>query len=696
MIRKGVAIAGFAAIVGLSGLPSPAHAGETLVDDFSASSTTWTFYNGAEFPGATGSLSLVPGWSGQGLRISFNMTGGGHYVSADKNFSLPAVPSALAFRAKYGPATRVAVRIQDGGGQTCQYALHHPLTDPDPAQWTRLFVQTAFPTSWWGGAADGVLHNGIRKISVMAQPLLSSSGTYYPSAGSVDVDDVVYMDAAPDRLNPAVAPVNLPVVGDLEDNLGVVAHFNSDDAALDAARAAGFHWVRRDLSWSSVEKSTGVYDFSAYDQLTASLQSRGLAPLFILDYGNTLYANASPPTTAAARTAFGNFAEAAASHFAGRGYHYEIWNEPNLSGFWPSGPNAAQYAALVQAVLPRIRNADSTAQVVTAGIAGTDWTYFRDMLAAGVGRVDAIAVHPYRPGIPESALDDFIALRPLVSQAFPTSPPPLADSEWGYTSTWYGAGDSPAARDTQARYACRKILTSWLLGVPFHVYYEYRDSSADPTDQEGNFGLVTSSNQTKPALTAVSTLTRLVRGRHFAGLLPQSCPGLNAARFDGPTDMLLVVWREEGAAGTAPEVRFTQAPAAVADFLGNPVGWTNMGGGEVSVPVGNAPTYLTFPAIAILGQDVSHPYDLHFWPNPADKQLRFAWEGTPAAEGIQVQLYNAAGQAVAEAASGASSQTLDMDVHSLASGVYIFHAVVTVGEAKVHRQGRVAVLHGRH
>ena len=72
-----------------------------------------------------------------------------------------------------------------------------------------------------------------------------------------------------------------------------------------------------DFLWSDIEKTKGVYDFSAYDSLLAGLTARHIKPLFILDYGNDLY-ETGPPRSPEARAAFARFAAAAVRHYHGQ------------------------------------------------------------------------------------------------------------------------------------------------------------------------------------------------------------------------------------------------------------------------------------------------------------------------------------------------------------------------------------------
>jgi hypothetical protein len=104
---------------------------------------------------------------------------------------------------------------------------------------------------------------------------------------------------------------------------------------MEMLAAAGFKWVRMDFTWAGTEREKGVYDFSAYDRLDAHLDKHKLRALFILDYGNKLYEpDGSSPHTDESRAAFARWAAAAVAHFKGKGYLWELWNEPNIAQFW--------------------------------------------------------------------------------------------------------------------------------------------------------------------------------------------------------------------------------------------------------------------------------------------------------------------------------------------------------------------------
>lgn len=101
---------------------------------------------------------------------------------------------------------------------------------------------------------------------------------------------------------------------------------------------------------------------------------------------------------------------------------YEVWNEPNHVRFWPSGPNASEYTALLAAAHAAIKQADGGATVLLGGLSKSDYDFLAEVYAAG-GRpyFDAVALHPYtgsadprwcwtEPGSTRLAKDSFCAI----------------------------------------------------------------------------------------------------------------------------------------------------------------------------------------------------------------------------------------------------------------------------------------------
>ncbi len=401
--------------------------------------------------------------------------------------------------------------------------------------------------------------------------------------------------AASLTLDPFTLPVTPAPAGsaELAPLLGVNIHFTRDARALDAARSAGFTWARMDLTWAQIETAPGSYDFSDYDGLLADLAARGMRALLILDYGHPLYTGGAnlPPVTSAAIQAFGDFAEAAARHFAGRGARYEIWNEPNSDRFWPPEADAGQYAALAAHAIERVRTGDPAAEATTGGLAGMDKMFlFECLLAGGGAGAAAIGCHPYRDSAPETAIDDVLFWRAIVTQMLPADPPSWV-TEWGYTATWFGDGHAAEARARQAVMAARELLTCWSLGFPLIVYYDLRDDGDDGSEDEHNFGLLARDYADKPAMRAVRALSAAADGRQLAGLIQLGATNLSALRLDGANDLVVALWASAGedAVLVAHE---TEAFSMLGERLALPSSGTQL---VCSVAEAAGPVYLLFP-----------------------------------------------------------------------------------------------------
>ena len=464
------------------------------IDDFESPSSPapWSFSNGPEFPGATGSLSLGTGHHGRGAHLAYNFTGGGAYVSANLDLASLVNGEAVGFWAKASGGCWISLRVRDSTGQILQYSLSRPLEAMNSNAWYQHVVELDAPTLHFGGANDGILHNPIAGISVLAGNF-GQFGLENGLTGAIDFDEVIVINPLQCELHPFSDSLDLPPAGksNLMADLGVAIHFPMypnyiiDTAALDAVRRAGFSWVRMDLFWSDIERTPGVYNFANFDALLAALETRGLKALFILAYSNTLHSDCPPghppeycfvygPQSPPTIHAFGNYAEAAARHFAGHGVRYEVWNEPNIATFWKPVPDANHYSALAREAIDRVHTGDPSALVTTAGLSSFDFKFLRGVLTAGGGATaDAIGIHPYRYIAPETATDEIVHMRAIVSAGLSPAVP-IWDTEWGYSSQWFGGnGAIPSARRRQAVLVLRKILSakSWAFLYRFTMIF---------------------------------------------------------------------------------------------------------------------------------------------------------------------------------------------------------------------------------
>jgi hypothetical protein len=250
-----------------------------------------------------------------------------------------------------------------------------------------------------------------------------------------------------------------------------------DEAAdIPHVAEAGFEAVRTDLFWNIVEPEPGRYDFSRFDPFLDALQRHRLRPVLILDYGNPHYDAGQSPRTPEARAAFARFAAASARRYAGRGIVWEIWNEPNIAGFWTPRPDAPAYVALVAETARALRAADPTGTIAGLSLGGCVWDreFVRDAFAAGLlAHVDAVSIHLYPAPDAAGALEYFEELRAQMR---------AAGGERPILCTEMGAQTHDENR--QWDYLSRMTGANVRGGLPLTIWYSFRD------DEEGHFGMV--------------------------------------------------------------------------------------------------------------------------------------------------------------------------------------------------------------
>ena len=334
----------------------------------------------------------------------------------------------------------------------------------------------------------------------------------------------------------------------IPDGLGVNIHFQGDPPDLDLIAQAGFRMIRMDMSWRKIETVRGRYDFvsTGYDSLTEACSRRNLRILYIIDYGNTLYEPDRSVRTAEGRLAFASFAEVAAERYAGHGVMWEIWNEPNVSPFWEPKADASEYCRLVEIAAPYIGRADSTALIVAPAASTIPLLWIEQCFQHGLLKwIDAVSVHPYRKQPPETVLDDYRALKILVSRyASGDREIPIISSEWGYSLiNW---DNTPLSALDQAQYLIRSYLLNLYQAVPVTIWYDWKDDGVDPGNREHHFGTVEHDLTPKPAYTAVGTLVRYLGGYAIDKRLEtESRDDYLLLLTKGP-DTALVVWTSRG------------------------------------------------------------------------------------------------------------------------------------------------------
>jgi hypothetical protein len=334
-----------------------------------------------------------------------------------------------------------------------------------------------------------------------------------------------------------VPPAGAAQVGTVPDLTWGVSHADVDRTVA-SMQDAGVRWVRMNASWAAIEPNgKGVYDaagLAAIDYAVDKARSAGIDVIMPIADGVPYWASADPnkSTSGGARswnrywrpTSFQDYADVVgwvARRYSARGVHtFEIWNEPNLNRFWPSGPNPAEYLQMLRPAAAAVHAADPAGRVLLGGLAGNDYNWLDRLYAAGAqGAFDAVAVHPYtgyvdptlcwnQAGTTRKAKDAFCGLEEIhasmVAAGDGNKAVWLTEFGWSSSTSTYGVSES-----TQADFMTKafKKLESYPW-VPVACWYTYRNLSwygDDPASWDAQTGVLRTDFTPKPAFTAMKS-----------------------------------------------------------------------------------------------------------------------------------------------------------------------------------------------
>jgi hypothetical protein len=292
---------------------------------------------------------------------------------------------------------------------------------------------------------------------------------------------------------------------------------------VDEFADAGVRFVRIDYAGAQIETVAGLYDFTIEDRIADLLAARGITELpIVLQYSAPKWATdgAGYPAIWKSPALYAQFAGAVAAHVAAR-YpritRLELFNEPNLNGWWRNpadpayaandGSAAAQYLhgayAAIKAAAPAIT---VVAPALASGGQEVDpRKFFENLYTGGCRRGacwDVLSVHNYRwenPTFPAppSASNRFDIYRTIldIAAAHGDTQTHVMLTEWGYSTD----ESSPDGIDpqTQARYLA--LGFNLMLNDPLVDGIVYVNMYNPATDFWGKTALVSADFTPKPA-----------------------------------------------------------------------------------------------------------------------------------------------------------------------------------------------------
>jgi xylan 1,4-beta-xylosidase len=321
-----------------------------------------------------------------------------------------------------------------------------------------------------------------------------------------------------------------------------------------------FHAIFHD-ALGTVQQKNGkiVYNWTRIDELYDNLLARHIKPFVELSFtpqalatsNNSIFyyhANTSHPNPKEWRNLIAAFARHLEKRYGKaqvRSWYFEVWNEPNLSGFWQGGDQKA-YFQLYDLTARTLKSVDRKLRVGGPATAGAAWIpAFLDYVKKTHAPIDFVTTHTY--GVKGGFLDpdgkDDLLLDPSpnaivgdvrrVHQQIAASPfphLPLYITEW---STSYTPADPVHDSYISAAYILSKLKATEGLaqGMSYWTYSDlFEESGPPPAAFYGGFGLVTRDGIRKPAFFAYKYLHAL-RGETIPSTDPQSMLSTNGQNF---------------------------------------------------------------------------------------------------------------------------------------------------------------------
>lgn len=344
-----------------------------------------------------------------------------------------------------------------------------------------------------------------------------------------------------------------------KDFLGVNAQFlwfspERYQKQIDRLHELGLEWVRLDLHWDRIETGENEFQLATLDQLTQDLQREKLKSLFYL-VGSARFITTAPfyspyqdqyppedPQVFADRMAM--LAERYPSVDA-----WQVWNEPNLIGFWRPKADPEGYAKLLEVSTQALREVDADKPVVSAGMAFfSEMPDGRTMLDAlsklGTPKLNTIVTyHPYTQ-LPEGNFPnnlDFVAKTSALNAALRRDgAPTIWSTEWG----WSAYKGPKEAQDIigvkgQADYVLRRLALMSALDFDRIFLFTLSDLDQRASVRDRDYGLLDLEANPKPVYLALQRFLKVTGPK----LLPAEPP----LTEDAPDGLFSIGWtREDG------------------------------------------------------------------------------------------------------------------------------------------------------
>ena len=208
----------------------------------------------------------------------------------------------------------------------------------------------------------------------------------------------------------------------------------------------GIRIMRKDLNWSEIEKSKGLYDWKESDKYLDLCESMNIKVIFILGKTNNIYDSTFtvPIPGNYLWTPYSAYVKEAVERYKGRSVIWELWNEPNVTHMWADmTPRMwVEYATGVMRIIREVDPEATIAGPATGSCMRRDgdnwiWQTFRLMKRYGkdsyyIRNLIAFTGHHYTSQAPDNLYIDGVEMYRLQREIM---------NEWGYDEIPYCTGE---------------------------------------------------------------------------------------------------------------------------------------------------------------------------------------------------------------------------------------------------------------
>jgi len=299
-------------------------------------------------------------------------------------------------------------------------------------------------------------------------------------------------------------------------NLGIVVKDLSTNNAL-LVRRLDINWIKVDTFWGTIEKTKSNYSWKRLDKIITAARLNNLKTLLTLDYSNPIYLDGSYRGTYVEKSRYfpssmimpyRAFVTSLAARYGEHISAWEIWNEPNLDGFWKESFD--RYVELLEYSTHILKANGHVQKILIGGLAQKNQIKWMNNLLKSCGdKFDVLSAHLYFYGggnLHKRAyyerLLEILELKQkhnkemwITETGIPTGGyGPNKKIQWGFSGY------------TQAEEIVRRILLSIYLKVDNMFIYELKERCCNGYKRKCNFGIIANNDLRKSSVPALMFL----------------------------------------------------------------------------------------------------------------------------------------------------------------------------------------------